>query len=72
MKVPELIPVKSSRIQALNHKDGALFVRFIGGALWKYDGVSHETFLEGLAAESIGKWFRANVTGKHLHRKLDA
>ena len=72
MKLPALVPVTSSNIDAVGHADGNLFVRFKGGALYRYDGVSHETFLEGLAAESIGKWFRANVTGKHLHRKLDA
>ena len=72
MKLPPLIPVKSSRIQALSHKDGALFVRFVGGALWKYDDVSHETFLNGLAADSIGRWFGAEISGKKLGRKLDA
>lgn len=72
MKVPKLTPVKSSNVAALGHSGNRLFVRFNGGGLYSYDGVSEDLYREGLAAESAGRWFREKIQGTFSHTRHDA
>lgn len=72
MKVPKLTPVKSSNIQSVGHNDHGLFVRFAGGGLYQYLDAPKSLYDEMVAAESAGKFFRANVAGKFKHRQHDA
>lgn len=70
--IPPLTPVKSSNISGLGHDGSRLFVRFNGGGLYSYKGVSEATYRAGLEAESVGQWFRSTISGKHEHLKHDA
>lgn len=65
MKSPDFKPVKSTNIAALAHHDGALFVKFNSGAVWKYAGVTPEAYQEMLTAPSIGSHFARFVKPKH-------
>ena len=72
MKVPKLTPVKSSNIQSVGHNDYGLFVRFAGGGLYSYPGAPKSLYDQMVEAESVGKFFRAKVSGKFAHRQHDA
>lgn len=68
----EMVPVKSSNVEAIGHRGSTLHVRFKGGGLYTYTDVPAEVFREGVAAESVGGWFRSKVMGKFRHEKHDA
>lgn len=71
--IPALTPVKSSNVEAIGHSGDRLFVRFIGGKLYSYPGVPEAVYRQGLAAESIGTWFRQKVRGIYgPHTQHDA
>lgn len=71
MKPPPLIPVQSTNIQSLGFDKNGLWVRFMGGALYRYPMASKQLFDDGLKAESVGGWFRDKVRGKLEHLKVD-
>lgn len=71
MKVPDLTPVESSRFQAMGFSSHGLFVRFRGGALYRYPEVPQVTFDRGMKAESKGKWFNAEIAGHYKHLPVD-
>lgn len=62
----EMIPVVSSNIAEIGHDGNALFVRFNKGALWRYDGVSAETFEEIRNARSVGSAFNQLVKSQTM------
>lgn len=70
----QLTPVKSSNINAVGYdaEKRTLFVQFTNGTLYAYDDVPIGTHLGLKVAESVGKYFSANVRGKFTARKLDA
>ncbi len=71
MKHPPLTPVVSSNVEAIGHEGSTLFVRFKGGGLYVYAGVPVETYQEGLASDSPGRWFRDKIRGKFKHEQHD-
>lgn len=71
MKLPTLTPVKSSNIQALGWNDDGLWVRFHGGALYRYPMATKKLYDDAFKVESVGAWFRDNVRGKLEHLKID-
>lgn len=54
-------PVKSSFIESIGHEGDTLEVALKDGGLYKYTGVSRETYDSLIEAESIGKVFREQV-----------
>lgn len=70
--IPALKPVESSNIEAVGHAGSRLFIRFKGGSLYSYEGVSEKVYHEGLAAPSVGRWFRSKISGHHTHTRHDA
>ena len=72
MKAPTLTKVESSRIDALGHGGGHLWIRFKGGQLYSYPDVPESVFHEGVKSDSIGKWFGAKISGKFKFVKHDA
>lgn len=68
----ELTPVESSNIEAVGFGPvgdvapglGILQVRFANQAIWNYYNVPESVYVELLAAESVGRYFAANVRGK--------
>jgi hypothetical protein len=68
-----LTPVQSSQIKAVGYDAGRskLRVQFHGsGATYDYDKVPAETAAAFQKAESIGKYFGANVKGKFDYTRL--
>lgn len=61
---------KSSNIEAIDHDDDGLHVRFKGGAHYCYAGVTRDQFDACKSAESIGKHLRSTIQGKHEFKKL--
>lgn len=61
---PELTPVTSSNLSGIAHHEGALFVKFNNGSVWKYPGVPPAHFEEMKTAESVGRYFNAHVKGR--------
>lgn len=73
MSALNLKPVKSSNIAALGYdpEAKALTVQFKSGALHRYADVPPETHAEMLDAESIGKYFHANVRSAFKSSPVD-
>lgn len=73
MKMPTMIPVKSSNVQEVGHSDAAgLFVRFNGGGLFQYPDAPKHVFDEIVQSDSPGRAFQQHVRGKYIHKKHDA
>jgi hypothetical protein len=55
--------VKSSHINEVFHdaEKNTLTVVFHSGAKWNYSPVTEQAFKEMTTAESVGKWFFANI-----------
>lgn len=66
---PEMISVESSQIEAVGHDEAssALLVRFKNHSVYQYQNVGKELFQALLAAESVGKFFHAEIK-KHPDR----
>lgn len=64
-KIPPLFRVKSSSISEIGHADGALFVRFAAGSLYRYPGVSLDTYNAVRNAKSVGRALQLDVLAKH-------
>lgn len=71
MKMPAMVPVKSSNIQSVGHSNHGLFVRFAGGALYRYPDAPKHVFDELVQADSVGRAFQAKVRGKFTHMAVD-
>jgi len=57
--------VKSSNIEAIGHEGDTLAVRFKGGKVYHYAGVSAEEFDGLCGAESCGSHFAKNIRAKY-------
>lgn len=64
-KLPPLFRVKSSSISEIGHADGAMFVRFAAGSLYRYPGVSLDTYNSVRNAKSVGRQLQLDVLAKH-------
>jgi len=70
-KLPTMKPVKSSNVEAVGHEGGDLFIRFKGGAVYHYEGVSKAVYENALKAPSIGSFVATQIRGKYTHRRLE-
>jgi hypothetical protein len=63
----------SSAIAAVNYAGDSLVltVTFRGGSTWEYYGVTGSTADELAAAESVGKYFHANIRGRYEGAKVE-
>jgi hypothetical protein len=64
-------PVKSSNIEAVGFKDGVLSVRFKGGNVYDYPGVTAEQHHKFVNAESVGSHFHNHIKGRFDGKKRD-
>jgi len=67
----EMTPVQSSNIKAVGKDGNKLRVNFHSGATWEYDDAAHHHAPMTTPGESVGKYFHANVRGKHAGRVID-
>jgi hypothetical protein len=67
------VRVRSSELRSVGYDPLAvvLEVEFVAGGVYQYSGVSAETVLALLEAESIGRYFNAHVRGRYDYRKVD-
>lgn len=65
------VPVVSSNIDRVGHHDDTLFIAFHHGGVYAYAAVPHSIFVSLLEAESVGKFFHAEIKGKYEYQKLD-
>lgn len=80
VNVPELKPVESSQIFAIGYDQitRTLAIQFVShaggqrnaGSIYTYSNVPLETAIAFTQAESIGKFFGANIKGKFEFRKV--
>jgi hypothetical protein len=68
----ELKPVKSSNISAVGHdpETQELQVEFVGGGVYAYDAVPADIHEALMKAESVGKFFHAQIKNAYKTRKL--
>jgi len=59
------VDVKSSNIQSIGYDDGLLEIEFTNGRIYQYDGVELEKAEALINAESVGKFFFANIKNKY-------
>lgn len=65
MDLPDFHPVKSSNVQGVAHHKGDLYVKFHGGAVWKYSGVPAELHNRMLTSGSVGSFFSQHIRNNH-------
>lgn len=70
MRIKEHITGNSANIIKIRAISLDLFIYFKSGDVWKYEDGA-EKFEEMKKAESVGKYFHANIIGKYNHTKLD-
>lgn len=63
-------PVKSSAIHSVGYERGALLVKFTSGKVFRFLKVPEPVYTKMLAADSVGKFFGANVRGKFKHEEM--
>ncbi len=66
----ERTPVESSNIVSVGWNNGTLEIEFIKGKLYQYMGVPKEVYTNMLRAESVGKYFHANIRSKYSYIQL--
>jgi len=69
----EMHEVESSNIAAVGYdsETETLQIRFHSGKTYQFYGVPDNLFEGLLTAESVGKYFAANVRGQYEYKKLD-
>lgn len=56
----------STNIKLIGFKDGALFVQFQKGPVYRYDAVPEVVYEALVSAESAGQFLHANIKGKYV------
>lgn len=68
-----MTPVKSSQIESVGFDEAThtLYIQFKSGGKYSYAGVSADTFQSFLHAESLGKYFGAEIKGRYQFTKIN-
>jgi hypothetical protein len=66
----QIHPVTSSNIATVAWEDGTLYLTFNKGGHYAYESVPKSTFERMLKAESVGKFFHAEIRDKFVTRLL--
>ena len=70
----EMVKVKSSNLDSIgyNESDRKLRVLFKGGRLYEYSNVPIDIFIALQKAESLGKFFQANVRTSFKFERIES
>jgi KTSC domain len=68
--IPIMDRVESSNIQAVGHDGSALYVRFVGGALYRYRTAGADLHAALLASASPGKFFHRKIRDVHQGERV--
>lgn len=66
----EYTDVESSNVQVVGHDGTDLYVRFINGTEYKYEGVSEEEFIKLRDAASVGKHLNAYIKPRYNYEQV--
>lgn len=66
-----MVPVKSSTIQAIGWNGDCLYVRFISGGTYSYDGVLLGEYVNFMEAQSKGEFFETFIKGTYVFKKME-
>lgn len=69
-ELKKMIRVQSSDVHSIGYECGTLYVRFLNGGLYAYDGVPEDVFEAFLNAPSKGKFVHQRLKGRYRYRKL--
>lgn len=61
---------RSSSIEAVQHKDGDLYIKLRTGSFYLYQNFPREVYLEMMNAPSMGEYYRQHIDGKYFRTKL--
>ena len=72
MSNPEMHYVSSSNVESVGHDDARdeLWMTFLDGSTYVYEGVPRETFDELLSAPSVGSYLNREIKPNFRFRKL--
>lgn len=63
--------VKSSNIAAVAYMDKTLFIRFVDGTEYSYEGVPAGEYQKLLCASSVGAYFHSNIKKSFTAKKVE-
>ena len=70
--MPEMHPVSSSNIAAVGYDadSESVYVEFLNGSTYKYNGVSESEFENLKTASSVGSYFNRNYKNVYPYEKV--
>ena len=66
----EMKPVRSSNVAAVGYEDGTLYVEFLSGATYAYEGVDEAAYQDMLTASSPGSYLNRHIKDRHAVRRV--
>ncbi len=66
----DMTPVVSSNVESIGHNGEALFIKFKNGGTYRYPTAGRIVHDEMLRADSPGRFFRSEVSAKHVGEKM--
>jgi len=70
--MPEMHPVSSSNIASVGYdnESESVYVEFLNGSTYKYNGVSESEFENLKTASSVGSYFNRNYKNVYPYEKV--
>lgn len=66
----QMVTVNSSHLSSVGYENGTLYVRFLDGSLYAYDGVPPHVHRELMAADSHGQYLARHVKGIYPYSRI--
>lgn len=68
----DMVPVSSSNIDSIGYDTDRqkLYVKFIGSGTYEYSSVPEYVYNDLLNADSVGKYFHANIRKTYSYQKI--
>ena len=68
----DMVPVSSSNIDSVGYdtENSNLYVKFIGSGTYEYANVPEHVYNDLLNADSVGKYFHANIRSSYSYKKI--
>lgn len=63
-------PVSSSNVEGVAYEDGDVYVKFLNGSEYKYEGVPASIYQELLNAPSVGSYLNSNIKGSYPYTRV--
>jgi len=77
MNVEELeglswVTVDSSNLDAVAMGEDTMYIRFNGGRVYAYTNISPTIYADLIGADSVGRYFNANIKGHYEYEEIEA